>query len=267
MKQSYDLELAIQAARKAGKIVSHGFENIQEMREKQEGKGMVTDVDLRSEKAIIKVLQKESPYPILGEETGQVKHKDQGKTTKRWVIDPIDGTTNFMRGIPLFAVSIALMDGDTFQAGVVYHPITQECYFAERGQGAYLNEEQIKVSNNQDPVKAIVYLDWGYGSKWSQAASQMHERLNKHFFIRTLGVTALEFCWVAKGSADIGVTIGDELWDFAAGAVIVQEAGGLVTDFKGQVIKADGRYIVVSNGLVHDKIVQQLNNQDERDTK
>lgn len=249
---SSDLQLAITAAQKAGGIIREGYGNIQSITNKEEGKGILTDVDQKSEGIIIKTLQEKSEYAILAEETGDIK----GKGDAYWVIDPLDGTTNFSREIPFFCVSIALLKNNQVELGVTLNPMTNECFYAEQGKGAYKNENPIRVSNRSFSKSPVIFISNGYAKEDKRIFAKATDRLSTLCSLRKLGSTALELCYVAQGSVEGFLSSGDELWDYAAGIVLIEEAGGKVTDWKGNKWDNSSSFILASNGLAHEDLLK-----------
>ncbi len=193
---------------------------------------LVTEADHAAEKAIIELIQQSYPdHFILSEETGEIRTSSEYK----WIIDPIDGTVNFSNGIPLCCVSIALEKESKMIMGAVYNPLMNELFFAETGSGASLNDKKITVSVKTEVIKSCLvtgfpytYLDAPYGPL------QVFEKLIRQGIpVRRLGSAAIDLCWVAAGRFDGFYEHNLQAWDSAAGALIVQEAGGTVTDFKG----------------------------------
>lgn len=248
-----DLETACNAALAAGEIIKNGFGNIATIDEKI-GKGFVTDIDKKSEASIIEILKKGSNYTILGEETG----KSQGNDEASWIVDPLDGTTNFMRKTPLFAISIALVKNTEVLVGVVYNPITNDFFSAGKGLGTYKNDKKVIVSQTAQLEGSIMMPEHGYGEKNGAIYADVIKTLAPTCYIRAFGSTALELAYVAAGHADAFMSVGDELWDYAAGILLVQEAGGKVTDWKGKAWDNSNSFILASNGVVHDQIVSQI---------
>jgi myo-inositol-1(or 4)-monophosphatase len=252
---SPDLSLAIDAARQAGALIADRFSDGAAAERKSGGKGEVTATDRDAETIILDKLRAESSYDILSEEAGGTRDSDAGL----WVVDPLDGTTNFSRGIPLFAVSIALMQGPRVELGVIYHPLTGDCYTAERGSGTWRNdEEQLSVSQVADPELAVLYLTHGYPppdrSRYGAALSRFAPRS----YPRSLGSTAVELSFVTAGMGDGWICSGDELWDFTAGMVLVEEAGGRVTDWRGAGWDGSSLYTVITNGAMHDYVIDMI---------
>lgn len=251
---SSDLQLAIEAAKKAAEIIKSGYGKIKTIEDKEDGtKGIVTNLDKESEEAILKILRAKSNYAIFTEETGNIEGKDA-----LWVIDPIDGTTNFSRNIPFFCISIALIRENKIELGVIYNPVLNELYYAEKGKGAYLNKKQIFVSKQGSLKGSVVIIDHGYDLKDREMSIEAIKRLYRNCSLRTFGTTAFELCFVAKGSTDAFMSSGDELYDYAAGLIIVEEAGGKVTDWKGDKWNNANSFILTSNGKIHEELIQKI---------
>lgn len=253
MQQSNELKLAIRAGRKAGQIIVDGYGKVTNFRVKK-GKGIVTEIDHKSEVTIIQTLQAGSGYPILAEESGKT---GEVKDTF-WVIDPLDGTRNFSRGIPIFCVSITLIKNGSVALGVTLNPITGDVYSAVKGEGAYLNDRSLKVSRRSEGQ--VLILNKGYSPEADSKFIKVVEKLSPVSILRRLGSSALELCFVAQGSVEGFISFGDELWDYAAGALLVSEAGGKVTDWKGQDWNIDSKYILATNSLIHDEIKGSIEN-------
>lgn len=252
MQQSDELKLAIEAAKKSGQIIKSGFGKVTDFKVKI-GKGIVTEIDHTAEKVIIEILQSKFDYPILAEESGKIGEiKDSF-----WVIDPLDGTTNFSRGIPFFCTSIALIKNRKVVLGVTLYPITGDIYYAEKGKGAYVNGKRLHVSSRSDNDYLPV-LNRGYGQDAELTFKKLVEKFNSFARMRRLGASALELCFVAKGSVDAFVDFGDELWDYAAGTLMVQEAGGKVTDWQGNDWTIENKYILATNSLIHDEVKNEI---------
>lgn len=253
MNYSTDLRLAIEAAEKASEVIRTGYKKIRTISPK-EGKGFVTNVDEEAENVIKSVLVEKTPYSFLGEEHGEMQRDPKA----RWVVDPIDGTNNFMRHIRLFSVSIALMREGKLALGVICNPISQECYVAERGAGAYCNDEKIRVSNQQTLIDSFGVLSSGYEQKTKERYVELTRCLVPDVRPRKLGAATLELCYLAQGSIDLFICSGDELWDYAAGLVIAREAGATITDWKGAAWNNTSSFICASNGKFHDELVSRI---------
>ncbi len=250
---SNDLATALESAKKAGEIIKNAFGNIQEILEK-EGKGVVTEVDKESEKAIIEILQRNSSYPILAEET-----KNQMPDNKIfWAVDPLDGTTSYSRGIPLIGVSIALINNNKPILGVLNNPLTDQLFFGEMGAGAFLNNSPILASKKRLSNESVMFVNHGYGPEDRELSNKITQTFVKTCALRKFGSTALELCYVAKGSAEAFIASGDELWDHAAGIAILEAAGGKITDWRGKDFDNSNSFILASNGEVHEEILKKI---------
>lgn len=248
-----DLSLAISAAKKAASVISRSFLRIKRYSIK-EGKGFVTEVDTESEKAILEELQSHSTYSIYTEEAGKI----QGDAKGEWIIDPLDGTTNFLCSIPLFAVSIALKKGNDIVLGVVVNPISGELFYAERGKGAFFNEKPIHVSDHVELKNSCIFPNHGYDAESTKNYVEVIKRLATNSYLRQFGSSALELCYVARGNVDGFICSGDELYDYAAGLVILEEAGGKVTDWNGGKWSSDNNFILASNAKMHEDLIVSL---------
>lgn len=253
---SSDLQLAIKAAKAAGEVIKAEYGKVQTIEDKEDGaKGIVTNVDKESEEAILKILQSKSNYAIFSEETGNIEGSNE-----LWVIDPIDGTTNFSRNVPLFCLSIGLIRKNKIELGVIYNPVLDELYFAEKGKGAFLNEKRIYISTQQTLKGSVMFINNGYALEDKEKYVEVSKRLIPYSSLRKFGSTAFELCYVAKGSADAFISSGDELYDYAAGLIIVEEAGGKVTDWKGKGWNNTNSFILASNGKIHQELLQKIQN-------
>ena len=250
-------QLAQAAARLGGSLAAGGKASW--VKHKSGNRGLVTELDYKSEQAIVDLLRRESPFPVLGEESGL-----QGSSGEYcWVVDPIDGTTNLARNIPLFSTSVALLAGSSTKGyrsvvGVIYESVRDECFHAAVGRGAFLNEAPISVSSVHDIQAAVVFVNHGYAKEARERAAEVVERLIPYLYLRKLGTTALELAYVAAGRADSFVCSGDELWDFAAGVVLIEEAGGSVTDWHGRSWNGKSDFILASNGILGEKLVDHV---------
>jgi len=221
---------------------------------------LVTEADHASEKAIIEVIRKNFPdHYILSEEVGAIVQDSNYK----WIIDPIDGTVNFAHGIPLCCVSIAIEHNGEMILASVYNPNMNELYFAEKAKGATLNEMPITVSKKNKVINACLVTGFPY--TYLDAPNgplQIFERfIRKGVPVRRLGSAAIDLCWVAAGRFDGFYEHKLEAWDSAAGYLIVEEAGGKVTDFKGEKFSPYQPHVLATNGIIHDEMVAVINNQ------
>lgn len=218
---------------------------------------LVTDVDLASEKLIREAISTYYPrHEILAEEGGLTESSSE----YRWVVDPLDGTTNYAHGYPVFCVSIALEHKGEVVVGVVYDPMREELFTAERGGGAALNNRPIRVSTIDDLTQGILSTGFPYDIKTSKLTNLDHWAnfaMNAQA-LRRDGAAALDLCYVACGRYDGFWELNLSPWDTAAGALIVAEAGGRVTDFGGGVFSNYKPEVVASNGKIHDRMIEVL---------
>lgn len=219
---------------------------------------LVTDADKAVEEFLIEKLTQEFPgSAFYAEEQGWVAGE---KDADVWIIDPIDGTTNFAHGFPYFSISVALARGGEIILGVVYNPVWKECFTAEKGQGAHRSGRPIHVSTTSDLQNSLLVTGFPYDIK-TTAADNMAEfarttRLTQG--VRRTGSAALDLCNVACGRFDGYWEQNISLWDVAAGALILQEAGGKVTDFYGKPLTNEVENILATNGLIHDELFAAL---------
>ena len=250
-----ELEVAVAAAEAAGEVLRSGFGREQTVKFKGEV-DLVTEVDERAEAVIGEMLCGAFPgYGMLAEEGG----RRLGEGDSRWIVDPLDGTTNYAHGLPIFAVSIALERAGEVVLGVVHDPMRGETYVAERGGGATLNGEPIRVSENDEPIRALLVTGFPYDRADMRAAVGLFGRLTELTQgVRRLGAAALDLCYVAAGRLDAYYEKGLHPWDVAAGSLIIKEAGGRITDYRGRELDLEGREVVASNGLLHPALLEVI---------
>lgn len=218
----------------------------------------VTEADHASEKAIIDCIQKDYPdHFILSEETGELKSNSEYK----WIIDPIDGTINFASGIPICCVSIGLEKDGQVMLGAVYNPFMEEMFFAQKGFGASLNDKKIQVSQKGAALHSCLVTGFPYSYLDSDNSPlQVFERfIRKGVPVRRLGSAAIDLCWVAAGRFDGFYEHSLQAWDSAAGFLIVEEAGGKVTDYAGNHYSPYQPHILATNGLIHEEMLEIIN--------
>ncbi len=256
MRQSKELKVAIKAAKAAGRIIMNHYGNLHYVRLKSPTLGIVTEADIQSQKKIKKVILKSFPKAKFFAEEDKV-HRARDKA---WLVDPIDGTHNFYRGFPLFAVSIALVKQRKPVLGVIYMPITKELFYAEKGKGAFLDGKRIHVSKIREPQEAM--FDMAISNRHGLRKKHSHDfkrLLSIMGYIRVSGSAATRLAFIAAGRVDAYIEFGMWPWDWAAGAVLVQEAGGKVTNFEGKTFQIyRDREIVASNCKLHRQIVEVL---------
>ncbi len=248
-----ELEAALSAAKEAGEVLSQGFGWQHSVRYKGEV-DLVTEVDEQAEQVIGEILLGAFPaYGMLAEEGGALA----GEEDARWIVDPLDGTTNYAHGLPLFAVSIGLERAGEVVLGVVHDPTREETYVAERGRGATLNGEPVRVSDTGELIQALIATGFPYDRAEMPEALELFGRLSALTRgMRRLGSTALDLCYVAAGRLDGYYERGIWAWDLAAGSLILEEAGGKVTDYRGGELNLEGREIVASNGALHPAMIE-----------
>ena len=234
----------IKASEKASKILIRDFGEIEKLQVSKKGPSdFVTNSDLKAEKIIIEELKKARPsYSIISEENGIEKNKDSNNT---WIIDPIDGTINFLHGIPHFAISIALKSNDEIISGLIFDPIKDEMFFAEKDKGAFLNNQRLRVSK-KNSIDECLFSSNHEGVKFSN--------LN----MRYSGCAALDLAYVASGRLDGFFHNNINLWDVAAGEILIKEAGGIVNDI--HIFDADKIDIKASSAAINDKMLENLVN-------
>ena len=243
-KISANLNVMIKASDKASKILIRDFGEIEKLQISKKGPSdFVTNADLKVEKILIEELTKARPnYSFISEEKGILKNKDTNNT---WVIDPIDGTVNFLHGIPHFAISIALKTNNEIVSGIIYDPIKDELFFAEKDNGAFYNNHRIKVSKKNEINDCL----FAVGGKMKK---------EPNFPNRKSGCAALDMAYVAAGRYDGYYQENLNLWDIAAGILIIKEAGGAINDF--DLNNLNNLKVIASNSNISVKFKEKLNN-------
>ena len=248
---------AIEAALQAGDLLRKGFGTTLEIETKPGLHNLVTQYDKAAEKLIFEALHQQFPHHgFIGEEQGATQ---KGEIV--WIVDPLDGTVNFAHGVPVFAVSIAAASGNDLLAGCVYQPLTQELFWAEKGKGAFLNETPLSVTKNKNLDEAFLATGFPYNVHEDplhciEAFSRM---TRKGVPIRRLGSAAIDLSYVAAGRFDGYWEVMLQPWDFAAGKLLVEEAGGQVTGYDGLPFDLDKPTpLVASNRHLHAKILEAI---------
>jgi len=253
------LNIAVRAARSAGKVIVRAFEQLDKVEVESKGTNdFVTSVDISAEQAIVEVLQKSYPnHTIIGEECGLIQGSENDF---QWIIDPLDGTTNFIKGIPHFAVSIALKVKGKLDQSVIYDPIRGELFTASRGKGAQLNGFRIRVQNHKELNGTIIATGFPFKQKQhTNAYMEMFKTLfTKASDVRRAGSPALDLAYVAAGRIDGFFEIGLKPWNTAAGELLVIEAGGLVTDFVGGHNQVNSGNIVAGSPRLLKEILKDI---------
>ena len=252
----------VKACRKASKTLIRDFGEIEKLQVSLKGPGdFVTVSDKKVEKIIIDELQKARPnYSILSEEIGQINNDESFK----WIIDPIDGTANFLHGIPHFAISIGLEHNKEIICGIIYDPIKDEMFAAEKGNGCFMNNQRMRVSSRSKLKDCIIFTG---GPKASLRDSKDRELALKEYNdfsskvlvpIRKLGSAALDMAYVAAGRCDGFWQRNLNYWDFAAGIILVKEAGGFVTDFEGNNEYMQNKTVLATNAKINKEMIEVL---------
>ena len=229
---------------------------------KQGINNLVTEADHAAEAAILNVIKQDFPnHYILSEEAGEIVQDSKYK----WIIDPIDGTVNFAHSIPLCCVAIAIECEGEIIMSAVYNPNLNELFFAEKGQGAMLNQKKISVSEKTNVLNACLVTGFPYTYlDMPNGPLEIFSRLiRKGIPVRRLGSAAIDLCWVAAGRFDGFYEHKLEAWDSASGFLIVEEAGGRVTDFKGKKFSHYQPHVVATNGKIHEELLAVINNEKE----
>lgn len=253
------LNVMIGAARKAARSLKRDFGEVEKLQVSLKGPAnFVTAADRRAEDILRTELTKARPgYGFLGEEGGRHEGTD---TTNTWIVDPLDGTTNFLHGLPQFAISIGLERSDTIVAGVIYNPITDELFTAERGKGAFMNDHRLRVAARQRMSEAVVACGlphYGRG-QLELGRAELAAVQEKVAGLRRFGSAALDLAYVAAGRFDIYWERNLSPWDLAAGILMVREAGGFVTDLDGHDAMFAKGHIAAGNEPLHKELLTIL---------
>ncbi|WP_442580973.1 inositol monophosphatase family protein [Mesorhizobium sp. ASY16-5R] len=259
MARSALLNVMVQAAMKAGRSLSRDFGEVQNLQVSLKGPGdYVSQADRKAEDIVFAELSKARPgYGFLMEERGAIAGEDD---QHRWIVDPLDGTTNFLHGLPIFAVSIALERQGQLVAGVIYNPAMDELYTAERGGGAFLNDRRLRVAARAKLSDAVIgtgvpHLGLGHHGNY---LVQLRNVMGETAGIRRLGAASLDLAYVAAGRLDGFWEDPLHPWDIAAGVLLIREAGGFVSDFDGGQGMFDNGSIVAGNEVMHKALLKTL---------
>ncbi|MCK9282192.1 MAG: inositol monophosphatase [Melioribacteraceae bacterium] len=249
----------IEVSKLAGEVIRNGFNQNFEIEYKTNSSNLVTEIDKKSEELIIDYVKKNYPsHGILAEESGEKGLDSEYK----WIIDPLDGTTNFAHGLPIFSVSIGVIKGKEIIAGVIYDVMSDVLYSTEKGSGSFRNGSKISVNKRDDIKTSLLVTGFPYDIAENplNAIEHFNEFLLNSRAVRRLGSAAIDFCYVASGVFDGFWEVTLQPWDICAGKLMVEEAGGKVTDFVGnnyEIIR-DSKDSVSSNGFIHDKMIEIL---------
>jgi myo-inositol-1(or 4)-monophosphatase len=250
----------IQISKEAGELIRSSFGGTHSVEFKTNELNLVTETDKASEKLITDFIRKKYPsHGILAEE-GSGAYPDKVGTEYLWVIDPLDGTTNFAHSLPIFAVLIGVQKNGETIAGVVYDIMRNVFYSAEKGSGSFENSKRISVSKNDYLGHSVLVTGFPYNIRENpdKAFERFIAFLTEARAIRRLGSAAIDFCYVASGVFDGFWEVSLHPWDICAGKLIVEEAGGVVTDFDGNEIDIYSKRILATNNLVHQKMIEVM---------
>ena len=253
-------ETMLRAACEAGALMKDRFNSDFRVDNKEGINNLVTEVDHASEKLIMGIIAENFPdHFILSEEIGEVKTASPFK----WIIDPIDGTVNYANGIPICCVSIGLEKDGIMHMGCIFNPFLDELYFAEKGKGATLNEKPIHVSRKTQVIQSclVTGFPYTYLDQPNGPLEVFARLIRKGIPVRRLGSAAMDLCWVAAGRFDGFYEHKLNAWDSAAGFLLVEEAGGRVTDFKGDPYSPYQPHILATNGRIHDELLRWVNDE------
>ena len=260
MARSALLNVMVQAALKAGKSLTRDFGEVQNLQVSLKGPGdYVTQADRRAERIVKEELLKARPtYGFLGEESEEIKGTDGAH---RWIVDPLDGTTNFLHGIPIFGVSIALERSGEIVAGVIYNPATDDLFTSEKGGGAFVNDRRLRVSARKHLSDSVVGCDSPHIGRGQHGRFlvQMRHVMGEVAGIRQLGAASINLAYVAAGRLDGFWEEGLSPWDIAAGIILIREAGGFISGFKGENDVLEGGQVIAGNEHIHKALIEVVN--------
>lgn len=249
------LEVAILAAREAGNVLISHFRSDKEIKHKGKG-NLVTEVDILSEKLILELLKEEYPdYSIISEES----NSSVAASGYTWIVDPLDGTNNYVFGIPFFCVNIALVKDKDILLGITYDPVRDELFRTEKGRGAYLNDSAIHVSRESSLHASLVGLDLGYSYEQSRELLDITNKLwGQVHCLRIMGSASLGLAYVACGRITLYLHRYLYPWDIASGLLLIREAGGKVTDWQGRPASFQSKQIIASNQSLYREFMRYL---------
>jgi myo-inositol-1(or 4)-monophosphatase len=253
-----DLEYVFDTVRHAGKILCAGFGSGMQVERKSAAIDLVTEYDRKSEAFLIEKIQARFPrHRILAEESGLNRAGDD----PCWVIDPLDGTTNFAHGLPIFSISVALVENGNSQLGIVFDPTREECFWAQRGQGAFLGDQPLHARKETELQRSLLVTGFAYDAHTNPVNNFNHfadfSKLTRG--VRRLGSAAIDLSYVAAGRLDGYWELQLSAWDIAAGALIAQEAGAKVTDVQGGELSLAGKpSILAANPNLHARMLEVL---------
>ena len=258
---SANINVMVKACKKAAKNLIRDFGEVEKLQVSLKGPGnFVTASDKKVEKILIEELQKARPnYSILSEEIGKITNDEEFK----WIIDPIDGTANFLHGIPHFGISIGLEHNKEIICGIIYDPIKDEMFSAEKGNGSYLNNQRMRVSARSKLKDCVIFTggpSYEEKDRDKELALEEYKKFSSKVLIpiRKLGSASLDMAYVAAGRCDGFWQRNLNYWDIAAGIILVKEAGGFVTDFDGNDKYVENKTIIVTNYKINGEMIEVL---------
>ena len=244
-------KIGVKAAKEAGRILIDNFKKPIKVKSKED-KSLVTNIDLAAERKIVELIKEKYPQDNILSEENKFKISD---SDFRWIIDPLDGTHNYIHQIELFGTSIALEFKNEIILGVIYLPVTKKLYVAEKNKGTYLNGRRINVSQRKLENSTMVY-DSSIRYNKKPALSTLEKIADRVFNIRMLGSSVYHLSYIAEGKIDLDIEFNDKLWDFAAGLLLIEEAGGKATDFAGKKWNSKTKGYIASNGIIHRDVLK-----------
>lgn len=253
------VNIALRAAREASDIIVQAFDRLDRVKVFEKGANdYVTNIDQEVEELIKTAIQKAYPeHSFLGEETGLIEGEDKDTT---WIIDPIDGTRNFMRGFPHFCISMACVKNNKVEHAVILDPIRQDEFTATRGEGSRLNDSRIRVGTKDRLQDAVISMSYASGEHYDSALALQAKLQNKIAGLRFTGSAALDLAYAASARLDGGWMSGIKQWDVAAGILLVQEAGGLISDHQGNPDCLQSDKLVFANAKCFKPLLKVLHN-------
>jgi len=249
-------QVAVQAVKEAGNIIMAHFPGEKRISYKEGRSNIVTDVDILVEGKIAALLQREYPdFGIMTEESADIA----GDSSYTWIIDPIDGTRNYAYGIPHFCVAVALARGEELLLGVIYDPVREELFRAEKGQGAFLNDSPISVSTKTSLGESLIGFDMGYDVEIGQEILGVASALWPGVVsVRVMGSAALGLAYTACGRLDLYIHLSLYPWDLASGMLLVGEAGGVVTELDGQPVGIYSKSVIATSRGIHQDFTKRV---------
>lgn len=260
--QSALINVMEKAVKKAGIRLARDFGEVEHLQVSRKGPAdFVSKADLKAEKTLVEELKTARPqFGFILEEGDDIPPQDGNNSV--WIIDPLDGTTNFLHGIPHFAISVALEQGGEITAGVVYNPVTDDMYWAEKGRGAYLNNRRLQVSGRKNLTECLLATGIPFHASPHQDTfiTNLEHIMGEVAGVRRFGAASLDLAWVAAGRYDGFWEEGLSPWDIAAGMLLVREARGMVSEFDGRSKMMQTGQILATNGTIHGSVTRLLSN-------